>query len=149
MPQKPSVARVCETCGRSYLITKAEAKRGRGKNCSKSCASKHKYSALPIGARGPYNLNWKGGATKSTKGYWYINMPGHPRAMKSGYVKRADIVLEASLGRPLRPGEIAHHVDDNKENDAPENLRCMMVGPHSAFHRYRQIAKRREMETPR
>jgi len=143
MPQKPSVARVCETCGESYLIRKAEAKRGRGKNCSRSCASKHKYSALPIGARGSDNPNWKGGTTKSTKGYWYIHMPSHPRAMKSGYVKRADIVLEASLGRPLQPGEIAHHVDDNKENDAPKNLRCMLVRPHSRLHRNRRIAEGR------
>lgn len=32
------------------------------------------------------------------------------------------VVAERLLGRPLRPGEVVHHVDGNKRNNAPENL---------------------------
>ena len=31
-------------------------------------------------------------------------------------------VAEALIGRPLRLGEIVHHVDGNKLNNTPENL---------------------------
>lgn len=41
------------------------------------------------------------------------------------------IVAEQILGRPLKPGEIVHHIDRNKRNNAPENL---MIFPTQAAH---------------
>lgn len=32
------------------------------------------------------------------------------------------IVAEQMLGRPLKPGEVVHHIDGNKRNNNPENL---------------------------
>ena len=32
------------------------------------------------------------------------------------------IVAEEMLGRPLKRGEVVHHIDGNKRNNAPENL---------------------------
>ncbi|MBC2813556.1 HNH endonuclease [Enterococcus faecalis] len=32
------------------------------------------------------------------------------------------VVAEAKLGRPLKPGEVVHHIDHNKRNNSPENL---------------------------
>jgi hypothetical protein len=32
-------------------------------------------------------------------------------------------VAEIKLGRPLRPGEVIHHRDGNKRNNAPDNIR--------------------------
>jgi hypothetical protein len=32
------------------------------------------------------------------------------------------VVAEEILGRPLRKGEVVHHLDGNKRNNAPENL---------------------------
>lgn len=32
------------------------------------------------------------------------------------------IVAEKKLGRPLRPGEVVHHIDGDKRNNDPENL---------------------------
>ena len=45
------------------------------------------------------------------------------------------VVAEQILGRPLNPGEIVHHIDNNKLNNSPENI---FVFPsqkeHAKFH---------------
>lgn len=37
-------------------------------------------------------------------------------------VQFARIVMENKIGRPLKPGEIVHHIDGDKTNDHPDNL---------------------------
>ena len=88
---------------------------------------------LPIGASGALNPAWKGGLTRSTKGYWYVRKSEHPRA-SNGYVKRATIVLEEKLGRFLKDDELAHHENDDKEDDTPGNLTLMRTGGHTRLH---------------
>ena len=62
-------------------------------------------------------------------------MPEHPRANKNGYVKRAILVMEKKLGRPLRKGEIVHHIDGNRTNDRPDNLMLFSSNAdHVRFH---------------
>lgn len=43
-------------------------------------------------------------------------------------------VAEQMLGRPLEPGEIVHHIDRNKRNNAPENLQVMTQSEHARLH---------------
>lgn len=45
------------------------------------------------------------------------------------------VVMERELGRPLRPGEIVHHIDQNKRNNAPNNLMVMTQSEHAALHK--------------
>lgn len=35
------------------------------------------------------------------------------------------IVAESKIGRPLRPGEVVHHIDGDKHNNDPENLEIL------------------------
>lgn len=44
------------------------------------------------------------------------------------------VVAEAMLGRPLVKGEIVHHKDGNKRNNAPENLEVMTQSQHITVH---------------
>jgi hypothetical protein len=133
MPQKKSVPRECEKCTKIFFVRPIDLKKGRGIYCSLSCKSKA-LNKLTSGS-GEENPNWKGGLTKSSKGYWYVKKPGHPRASKNGYVKRADLVLEKKLGRLLHEDEIAHHVNLNKEDDSPDNLELTTYQGHGHLHR--------------
>lgn len=68
--------------------------------------------------------------------YITINRKDHPRATTSGHVLLHIIVAEQKLGRKLRPGETVHHLDENKMNNAPENLIVFATsGDHTAFHK--------------
>lgn len=45
-------------------------------------------------------------------------------------------VAEWILGRPLRSGEVVHHIDGDKRNNAPENLMVFSSqAEHAAWHK--------------
>lgn len=73
------------------------------------------------------NPRWKGEVRD--QGYVYVRSD-HPRANRRGYVKRADLVLEAKLGRPLQSGEMAHHINGVRDDDRPENLEAVSKSEH-------------------
>lgn len=69
------------------------------------------------------NPNWKGGRTVASNGYVLVKMPGHPLADCRGYVYEHRLVAQSMIGRPLHEGEEVHHIDRNKQNNSPDNLR--------------------------
>lgn len=44
------------------------------------------------------------------------------------------VVAEQTLGRPLVCGEVVHHIDGDKLNNAPENLAVMTQAQHMREH---------------
>ena len=140
MPSKKDVKRICACCGKEFLAYRTLVKRGKALFCGRNCSSRElRTRFLTIGATGAANPNWKGGITVSTKGYTYVCMPDHPRAMQSGYVKRADVIAEKMLGRTLRAGEIVHHKNGNKQDDNPENLEVLAsTAEHTRLYGWRR-----------
>jgi hypothetical protein len=82
--------------------------------------------------RGPGNPNWKGGRTTTEHGYTLVKVgAGHPMADVRGYAYEHRLVAAEKLGRPLQSNEIAHHADEAKSNNAPDNIE---VAPTRAHH---------------
>jgi predicted transcriptional regulator len=91
---------------------------------NQSEASKRWYAKrYPDGRKGPQASNWRGGRTKTGSGYWRQYRPDHPAANRNGYVYEHRLVMEEKIGRLLKDGELVDHIDRNRSNNAPENLR--------------------------
>ena len=89
---------------------------------------------------------WNGGTTYDRSGYLLrrvlkdgpygyliraIAQRGKPGTDYSGYAPEHRIVAHDMLGRKLLPGEVVDHIDGNKLNNAPSNLR---IFPSNAEH---------------
>lgn len=67
--------------------------------------------------------------------YHYVRTdPPHPRRNAKGLYPRHIVVLENKLGRLLQPGEISHHIDEDKTNDSPDNLEVKTRAKHQEDH---------------
>lgn len=73
------------------------------------------------------------------KGYKKLLIPNHPRADSKGYAFEHIIILEAKLGRTLKPQEVTHHIDKNKMNNSPDNLEAVVHhGEHIKKYHFSQ-----------
>lgn len=50
-------------------------------------------------------------------------------------------VMEAYLGRKLKPTEHIHHIDGDRTNNAISNLQVLTLGEHSRIHRNEEHAR--------
>lgn len=112
----------CKQCGKKYTVIPSRLL--KTKFCSRSCRSI--YTGFLRSQRAKPRL--------STQGYFFVKNATHHRANKQGYAKVADIVLEDKIGRKLKPNEVAHHIDINKQNDSPDNLLLVDKSEHSVLH---------------
>ncbi|MCK5614426.1 hypothetical protein KAR91_71830, partial [Candidatus Pacearchaeota archaeon] len=92
------------------------------------------------------NNNWRGGRVlgrAKTKGkyldkgagYWYLRIKNHPNAKKSGYVAEHVVVATKAIKRPLRKGEIVHHLNMIKDDNQKGNLVICNNKNHANWHR--------------
>lgn len=79
----------------------------------------------------------------SSRGYIIVYFGlGHPRADGRGNAYEHQVVAEAEIGRRLRADEHVHHVDHDRTNNAPGNLRVMSEREHGLLHHPRGARRR-------
>lgn len=79
------------------------------------------------------------GTTRSDqKGYIIIKVVDHP-LWGTCWIRRNRLVLSEKLGRRLEPNEDAHHINEIKWDDDPDNLELKLHGQHSRDHRMGNI----------
>lgn len=107
----------CVDCGKERWVRLVWGK-PRSPRCH-SCAN----------GKGENHIRWKGEEYQSN-GYLFLYKPEHPRVNRRGYVKRAILVLEQKLGRPLLPNMDSHHINGIKDDDRPRNLMELSHSEH-------------------
>ena len=79
--------------------------------------------------RGDKNPNWKGGRIKK-EGYVMIHNPEHLNANKRGYVYEHTLVMSSLINRELYKDELVHHIDEDRGNNNPSNLKLERTNTH-------------------
>lgn len=131
-------------CGRETIRKRLKEFRIKKRTRKESCNTRRFQRKCSMRNTRENNPHWKGGIIKAN-GYILILRRDHPNADNSGYVKRARLVAEKTLGRYLYPNEIPHHKNEIKDDDLPENIDVMTEFEHRCLHN-RKRARNSEQE---
>lgn len=117
------VQTICAQCGKELRLSKSLI---RDLNfCSHSCARSYRNlhdNPMNDDARSSLSLLRMGSGEKKT----YLKINGR-HAHRS--------IAERILGRPLKKGEVVHHIDRKIRNNAPENLKVFeSQAEHARWH---------------
>lgn len=86
--------------------------------------------------RGERNHQWKGGRSVASTGYVLVRVGiEHHLADVRGYAYEHRLVAEGKIGRRLKRGEVVHHIDGVKTNNAPSNIEILTAAEHRRAHR--------------
>jgi len=110
--------KTCRECDQTFIPDRTGRKAPNF--CSKACANR----------RTARNRSTTKGYVVSAKGYRHLYRPGHPMAMKSGYVAEHRLVVAEALGRMLTSDEVVHHINGVKDDNRLENLEVLQKREH-------------------
>lgn len=121
----------CAVCNREFYAQRnqiRDVERNSATYCSRAC----KYEGLR--RREPK----VGHALVTTTGYVSVYLGKGKRQLEHR------LVMERILGRPLQRREEVHHINGDRTDNRPDNLRILSPGEHQRFHDFgaRQRATR-------
>jgi endogenous inhibitor of DNA gyrase (YacG/DUF329 family) len=119
--QKKITVYYCDYCGKKFYRTKGFRKK---RFCSYSCSAKAINRASYMENHG----SWKGGKYMGNSGYVYI------RTSNGKYKTEHVLIAESILRRPLKKGEVVHHVNGNKSDNRHCNLIICTQSYHNSLH---------------
>lgn len=113
-------------------------KRGQPAKYFKGHGGRGKPRLDMIGERNPRYRNGR----RILGPYEQVKAPNHPNTQKIGYIQEHRFLMSEKLGRPLKPGEVVHHINGNKKDNRIENLQVMTRGEHQRYHAKKDMSKR-------
>lgn len=115
----------------------------RNSHLGKKHTEDSKQKMRDVQKKGKESQNWKGGRFRKC-GYIYVYSPSHPHCNSQKYVAENRLVLEKKLGRYLQPNEVAHHINEIKDDNRIENIKLMTHQEHNRHHMKRnEVWKKR------
>ena len=104
------------------------------KGTKKSDDTREKMSVAKKGNVKTFS-EYGGHEKKHARGYTYVFVPDHPFATREGYVFKHILAYEKYHSCIVdRTKYCVHHIDENKENNAKDNLLLMTKSEHMSYH---------------
>jgi len=91
--------------------------------------------------KGEKNIRWNGGIRIDKQGYRHVLKFDHPFCDKAGYIPEHRLILEKKLGRYLTKDEVAHHINEVKNDNREENIMLMTDSEHKIYHNSKRNKK--------
>mgnify|MGYP002624931186 CR=1 FL=1 len=119
----------CEECGKTVTMPPSQYRRSKHHFCSRQCHMKQMNRELNP-TRMTEEVKEKVRQAQLGRGDGKSYEKYHGR-----HAHR--VIAEQMLGRPLKAGEIVHHIDGNKRNNDPSNLMvCSSQSEHCKIHNF-------------
>lgn len=124
----------CDCCGKEFKVYGTKAARMKHHFCSQDCA---KTFTGPRMRKMNEQLNPDRMTPETRAKLREARLgTGAGKTYTKTYGRHTHrVVAEQILGRPLRPGEIIHHLDGNKRNNDPSNIKVFSSqAEHARYH---------------
>ena len=83
---------------------------------------------------GKRSRNWQGGRHKHSTGHVIVHAPDDQHARSGGYALEHRLVMAQHIGRPLKRGEVVHHINGDQTDNRIENLMLTTQSGHMKEH---------------
>ena len=141
----------CPICGKKFHLKPYQLKKYKMHYCSIECHKKAKMEYMKgeknhqYGLKGSKNASWKSDKKITNYGYIKIRCIEHPFKDCDGFVFEHRLIAEKYLlndensveingKKYLKPEYVVHHIDMNKKNNVPSNLKIMTLEEHTSLH---------------